>query len=409
MRMLHTSDWHLGRLLYTRKRHAEFGQFLDWLVGVIAQQNIDAVLVAGDIFDTAVPSHEAQRLYYHFLYQVARSGCRHLVITAGNHDSPYLLEAPRELLRCLDVHVIGAITEHPENEVLLLRDTAGRVELIVCAVPYLRDRDIRVVEAGETPEEKQRYLVEGIRSHYQSIYQVAESKRDEVGQTVPIVVMGHLFTVGGQTQEGDGVRELYVGSLVHVATSLFPAGIDYLALGHLHLPQRVGESATKRYSGAPLAMSFAEAKQQKTICLVEFDSRTGVVETRVETIAVPHFQYLEQIRGDWDTIVARLTWLRSENVAAWLEIIYEGETLIADLRDQLEQKTAGSDLAILRIKNNRVTSQQLNSSDEQESLDDLGHEEVFNRCLEAHQVAAEQRPDLLAAYRDIDILVHEGV
>ena len=127
------------------------------------------LLVAGDIFDTSTPGNRAQKLYYQFLCQVANSQCRHVIIIAGNHDSPSFLNAPKELLRALDVHVIGSISESPEDEVLLLHDLEGNPELIVCAVPYLRDRDIRTVEAGESIKDKERKLIEGIRGHYSSV------------------------------------------------------------------------------------------------------------------------------------------------------------------------------------------------------------------------------------------------
>ncbi|NQS72549.1 MAG: exonuclease subunit SbcD, partial [Desulfobulbaceae bacterium] len=143
MKILHTSDWHIGRALYGRKRYEEFKAFLDWLAETIQQNAINTLLVAGDVFDTSTPSNRAQELYYRFLCRVAASTCRHVVIVAGNHDSPSFLNAPKELLKALDVHVVGSAA-NPEDEVLVLRNEQKAPELIVCAVPYLRDRDIRV-------------------------------------------------------------------------------------------------------------------------------------------------------------------------------------------------------------------------------------------------------------------------
>ena len=123
MRILHTSDWHLGRPLYGRKRYQEFETFLDWLAATIDHEKVDVLLVAGDIFDTSTPGNRAQELYYRFLCRVAGSCCGHVVIIAGNHDSPSFLNAPRELLRALNVHVIGAMTENPEDEVIPILTT----------------------------------------------------------------------------------------------------------------------------------------------------------------------------------------------------------------------------------------------------------------------------------------------
>ncbi|MCK7509836.1 MAG: hypothetical protein MZV70_41275 [Desulfobacterales bacterium] len=131
-----------------------------------------------------------------------------MVVTAGNHDSPSLLNAPREVLRYLDIHVIGCMAEAAEEELVVLHDSNGKPELIVCAVPYLRDRDIRRAEAGETSEDKGRKLVEGIRDHYQRVGEAALAKSAEL-EGLPIVAMGHLFMSGGRTVDGDGVRELY--------------------------------------------------------------------------------------------------------------------------------------------------------------------------------------------------------
>ena len=109
MKILHTSDWHLGRSLYGRKRYEEFSSFLDWLAQTIEEEKVDALLVAGDVFDNSTPSNRAQELYYRFLCRVAASCCRHVVVIAGNHDSPSFLNVPKELLRALNVYVVGAM------------------------------------------------------------------------------------------------------------------------------------------------------------------------------------------------------------------------------------------------------------------------------------------------------------
>ena len=396
MKVLHTSDWHIGRTLYGRKRYEEFGAFLTWLADTIQQNEIDALLVAGDIFDTSAPSNRAQELYYRFLCRVAASCCRHVVVVAGNHDSPSFLNAPKELLKALDVHVVGSSTESPEDEVLVLRNDQDTPELIVCAVPYLRDRDIRVAEAGESVEDKERKLIDGIRTHYATVAALAEQKREELGANIPIVGTGHLFTAGGQTVDGDGVRELYVGSLAHVTAGIFPACFNYLALGHLHIPQEVNGSKTIRYSGSPLPMGFGEAKQQKSVCQVEFHSTAA----SVQLIDVPIFQKLERVKGDWDGISNRILELSAMDSQGWLEVIYDGTEVIGDLRERLEAAISGTQMEILRIKNNRIIDRVLGLIHEEETLDDLNVNDVFERCLAVHDVPEEQRPELLRAYQE---------
>lgn len=396
MNLLHTSDWHLGRTLYGKARHDEHQAFLHWLASTIEQEQIDVLLVAGDVFDTTTPSHRAQALYYRFLCRVAASCCRHVVIIGGNHDSPSFLDAPRELLQALNVHVVGAAADDPADEVLLLRDDAGRPELIVCAVPYLRDRDLRTAEAGETTADKERKLLAGLRAHYAAVGAAAEQVQKDTDADVPIVGMGHLFTAGGQTLDDDGVRELYVGSLAHVSATLFPSCFDYVALGHLHVPQMVAGKTTIRYSGSPLPMGFGEARQQKSVCHVRFEQR----QPTVRCLPIPVFQQLVRLRGDWDTLSARLQQLTQDGPSAWLEIIYEGEALIGDLRERLQALTESSALDVLRVQNRRVIARALGAPQAQESLDELDETEVFQRCLVAHQVPPEQHPALLQTHAE---------
>ena len=396
LKLLHTSDWHIGRTLYGRKRYEEFEAFMSWLAETIQQNEIDALLVAGDVFDTSAPSNRAQELYYRFLCRVAASSCRHVVVVAGNHDSPSFLNAPKELLKALDVHVVGSSTESPEDEVLVLCNEQDAPELIVCAVPYLRDRDIRVAEAGESVEDKERKLIEGIRTHYAAVAALAEQKREELGVDIPIVGTGHLFTAGGQTVDGDGVRELYVGSLAHVTAGIFPACFNYLALGHLHVPQKVNGSETIRYSGSPLPMGFGEAKQQKSVCQVEFHSTAA----SIQLIDIPVFQKLERVKGDWEGISNRIIELSATDSQGWLEVIYDGTEVIGDLRERLEAAISGTQMEILRIKNNRIIDRVLGQIHEEETLDDLNVDDVFERCLAVHEVPEDQRPELLRAYQE---------
>lgn len=404
MKILHTSDWHLGRTLYGRKRYEEFEAFLVWLADTIEQQHIDALLVAGDIFDTSTPSNRAQELYYRFLCRVAASSCRHVVVVAGNHDSPSFLNAPKTLLKALDVHVVGNAADSVGDEVIVLHNALNQPELIVCAVPYLRDRDIRRVEAGEQVEDKERKLLEGIRDHYASVAAVAQEVRLELDSQIPVVAMGHLFTAGGQTIDGDGVRELYVGSLAHVTAGIFPPSFDYVALGHLHVPQKVGGKESIRYSGSPLPMGFGEAGQHKSVCAVTFKAAAPTVEL----VDVPVFQRLERVRGDWACISGRLLELSASASQAWLEIVYEGEALIADLRERIEAAVADTQIEVLRVKNSRVTDRVLSQIDDEETLDDLSANEVFERCLAAHDVPHEQRAQLRHTYHDVVSSIHEA-
>ena len=404
MKVLHTSDWHIGRTLHGRKRYEESEAFLNWLAGLIEDKHIDVLLVAGDVFDNSTPSNYAQEIYYRFLYRVAASANRHVVVTAGNHDSPSFLNAPRELLKYLNVHVVGCASDPPADEAIVLAGSNNEPGLFICAVPYLRDRDIRVAEAGESIEDKERKLVEGIRTHYRLVCEAARQKRDLLNKPVPIVAMGHLFAAGGRTVDGDGVRELYIGSLAQVGADLFPEGIDYLALGHLHIPQKVGGSDFIRYCGSPLPIGFGEADQQKCVVLVEFSGNAP----HVTEIPVPRFRELKTLRGDWQTIAGGIEAMTSKGEDAWLEIVYDGEEIIGNLRERLDEASKGTGMEILSVRNNRVLQNALGRMGKEESLDDLDVTEVFKRCLDAHDVPEEQRPELMSAYKEVITSLNEA-
>ena len=290
--VLHTSDWHLGRRLYGRLRYDEFEAFLNWLQVTISNQKVDVLIVAGDIFDTMTPSNKAQALYYEFLGQVSKSCCQHVVIVAGNHDSPTFLDAPSNVLKFLNVHVIGTACDDLEDEVLVLGDDNNNPHCIIAAVPYLRDRDVRSSQAGESGQTKDANVIAGICAHYDRVAHIAKTKQAQLVKVhqrhIPIIATGHLFAAGGKTTDDDGVRELYVGSLGKVSADMFNDGFDYVALGHLHVPQRVGGRESIRYSGSPIAMGFGEARQQKQVLLVQFGAALedfGKKDLNSETMA----------------------------------------------------------------------------------------------------------------------------
>ncbi|MGM0596966.1 MAG: exonuclease SbcCD subunit D C-terminal domain-containing protein [Myxococcota bacterium] len=408
MKILHTSDWHLGRSLYGRKRYKEFEKFLGWLVQMVDKHNIDALLVSGDIFDTSTPSNKAQRLYYEFLCKVAQTVCRHVVVVGGNHDSPTFLNAPRQLLQALNVHVVGAKTDKVEDEVLELRDNQGKPEAIVGAVPYLRDRDIRTAEIGESFEDKNAKLIEGLRQHYAEVSQLAHQKQQEYlsssGRLIPIIATGHLFTDGGKVVKNDGVRELYVGTLVHVEQKLFPEEIDYLALGHLHVPQNAGGKEHFRYSGSPLPMGFNESSQQKIVLIVEFAEN----KPQVSKLKVPVFQELKQISGDSEEIVDQINQLKHAGSEAWLEIEFTGKDSSKYLREELEKAIQDSKLEILKIQNRAREERFLKLTEKVETLEELGVFQVFRKKLDKEDMDEQERKELSLCYREIVQEIHES-
>lgn len=400
MKILHTSDWHLGRSLYGRKRYDEFDAFLAWLLNTIESESVDILLVAGDIFDTNTPSNKAQQLYYQFLWQVSQSCCRHVVVIAGNHDSPSFLNAPKPLLEALNVYVVGAITENPADEVIVLYKEQIP-EAIICAVPYLRDKDIRTVAAGETIDDKNKKLIEGVKQHYAQVSDIAQEKRvsflAQGYANMPIIAMGHLFTAGGKTLSDDGVRELYVGSLAYVGAEIFPPVLDYVALGHLHVPQKVSGLDHIRYCGSPIPMGFGEANQRKQVNMLTFTDN----ELSINLLEVPCFQHLVRIEGSLNDIENKIASLKAENSQAWLEIEYTGDDIVSNLNDVVIKALEGSEMEVRRIKDQRIHYHAMQTHTQQETLEDLNVSEVFSRCLDAFEVSDQDRKELTAAYNEV--------
>ncbi len=402
IRILHTSDWHLGRQLYGRRRAVEFEAFLDWLLGLIDRERIQVLIVSGDIFDTTTPGSMAQRAYYDFLGRLPKTCCRHVVIISGNHDSPTLLGASSSLLKHFNIHVVTEAV--PDNEALLLTDATGKPSLGVIAVPFLHDRDIRISNDAESLEDKEHAYQEAVARHFID----AERKMVELSaQTrVPIVCMAHLFTIGAVTVEGDGVRDLAVGSLSHVRPSIFPTAADYVALGHLHVPQNVGGQENIRYCGSPIPMGFGEANQRKQVCVVELGSDLAPT---VRNIPVPVFRKLVKIQGNLEHIRRKLLEIGSRTASAdeprcptWVEIDYDGEEICEDLQQRVEQMVSPLDqVEVIAVRNLRKAQAILRQQEAAQTLESLTPREVFARCMEENGIVESQREDLSAAFDEI--------
>ena len=261
-RLLHTADWHLGKTLNDQSREEEHRRFLEWLLVQVEAHGVDAIVLAGDVFDSAYPSQSAQKLYYDFISQLQRfEGCRFAVI-AGNHDSPAHLEAPALPLRFLKTFVTGALPREAEDRVLLLPDEESP-KVALAMVPYLPERDLRQGKAGETSEQIQRQLAEGIRARYS---ETAEAMA-RLHPGVPAVALGHLTVLGSRTSDSE--RDIHIGGLGAVKPACFDPSFAYVALGHLHRPQAVKGDDRVRYAGSPIALSFSEATDKKEVRIVD--------------------------------------------------------------------------------------------------------------------------------------------
>ncbi|KAA6334303.1 Nuclease SbcCD subunit D [termite gut metagenome] len=396
MKLLHTSDWHLGRMLYSKKeRTEEHIAFLGWLLTTIKENSVDTLLIAGDIFDTAAPGSGSQKMYYDFLLNVRNSGCSNVIVVGGNHDSPSFLNAPKEILSAFNVCVIGNASENIEDEVITIKDNERNPVAIVCAVPFLRERDIVRFTEAETYSDRSKRIAQSIKNHYASIAEIAENKRKEIGKSIPVIAMGHLSVAGGKTTTDDGVRETYIGSIECVGSEIFPKTFDYVALGHYHIPSII--SGTVRYSGSPIPMGFSEVEQKKTVYLVDFKQN----KPEVKTLEIPVFQYLKSIRGDKLFIDKRLTELKNADRSVWVEIIYEGNEVFPDFMTWSNEKTINTKIEILKLQNRQYLNEVLTTEDSAQLLDELDKFEVFDKLLEKNDISNEQKEELKKSYNEI--------
>ena len=394
MRIIHTADWHLGQFFYSKSRAAEHQQFLDWLLAAIVQHQVDALIVAGDLFDTGSPPSYARELFNRFVVALQPSGCQ-LIVLAGNHDSVATLNESRELLACLNTRVITSATPGGEQQVLTLQQHDGTPGALLCAIPYLRPRDILRSQAGQSGRDKQLSLLQAIEQHYQHCYATAVAQREAMGSTLPIIATGHLTTVG--VSKSDSVRDIYIGTLDAFPAQAFPPA-DYIALGHIHRAQRIADSDHIRYSGSPIALSFDELGREKSVFLLEFSTRLE----SVTPLVIPSFQPMQMLKGAMAEIEQQLTAFHTYegDLPVWLDIEITTQEYLSDLQRRIEQLTDALPVEVLLVRRSRDQRQRSLARLENETLSELKVEEVFARRLALEeQLEDEQRAQFTQLFR----------
>lgn len=395
MKILHTSDWHLGRTLYAKKeRLDEHKTFFDWLLNTINREKIDVLIIAGDVFDTASPSSTTQKVYYDFLINVKTVGCKNVIVVGGNHDSPSFLNAPKDILSALNIVVIGNASENIEDEIILIKNKEGNPALMVCAVPFLRERDISRFAEGESYSDRSKRINENIRKHYSEVAERAEQMRAELDVNIPIIAIGHLSVSGGKRTEDDGVRETYIGAIEAVSSDIFPDTFDYVALGHYHIPSEIKPHI--RYSGSPIPMGFGEAEQQKLVYIVDFTK-----EKNISSIEIPLFQKLASIEGDKIEIYKQIEKLKLENQSVWVEIVYTGDEIFPDFSNWVQEQISDSKIEVLKLINSQLLNAFLTHDDVTELLDEMNEYDVFEKLLEKNNISDEQSKILRELYNEI--------
>lgn len=384
IRILHTADWHLGQTFFGYDREAEQEAFLSWLAGQIHENEIDALVVAGDVFDVSNPSAAALRMYYRFIYEVtAANPALQIVIVAGNHDSAARLEAPLPLLQAMRTEVRGVVRKSEGGEVDLdhlcveLKNRQGEAEVLCLAVPFLRQGDYPAVaestttaadcssaahsssasastisaldsSSAECSSVSRNPYADGVRELYRRLIQHALLRR-KAGQAV--LAMGHLQATGAEIAERDYSERTVIGGLECVSPDVFDGAIAYTALGHIHKSQRVSGRENVRYAGSPLPMSFAEKNYHHGVVMVTFEDGRATDICRlacpqlVPMVSVPVGE--PALPGEVLRLLKALPDRSGE--APYLEVkvlLEEPEPL---LRQQIEEALAGKNYRLARI------------------------------------------------------------
>ncbi len=409
LRILHTSDWHLGLELGGHSRLAEQERFLDWLLETCKERRIDALLVCGDIFDVLHPPVEAQSLLARFLVDFHRTLPSALaILLAGNHDSPTRLEAPAPFTDALGrIRLVGHWrSDHPSDHLIPIPGPDGLPRAICLAVPFLRSQDLLCrTEPDQSPEEARGRAIG-------QVYSTLRALATQQHPGIPVVCTGHLTLAGTQKA---GSERLLIGGVESVPTSTLSADTVYTALGHIHRMQTAG-SPFVRYSGSPLAMDFDETRHEHVVLSVEIPSDGPA---SLESVPVPEVVPLLRLGGpgsDWENLaseVERFDWTPwrglPRSLQPLVELSFREDGPVVDLRERTDALLA--DLPLRLVGAPRIHRSVAVGEDPDRIQTDLGSQDAPLRVLETHWLrhhGAEPPADLVACFLEAVETVRSG-
>ena len=398
LNILHTADWHIGKVLHKHALRDELLLFFDWLLELLKTKHIDILLVSGDIFDLANPAVKDRKVYYQFLTQLIQLDIK-VIITGGNHDAVGLLNAPQTILDQLNITVIGGAEEEIEQELIPIMNVDGTVELVIAAVPFLRDKDLRSQEIDTQFKNRAEAIREGIKTHYAQLATLCEQNYPNI----PAIAMGHLYAKG--VLPSDSERDIHVGNAAAVDSSIFSKTFNYVALGHIHRPQIINKNPFIRYSGSPIALSFSEKADNKSVVLLTLEK--GTINAP-EIVAVPKFRSLTKFTGDLSTITTLLSDFKPDFPLTSFVEIEVSEDKYSDITlgavDELVAKYSDSSpFVILKARTTFIEKSIDTSSlfEEGEHIEDLRTIDVFNKMMAHQEINKDQQEMLKEAFLEI--------
>jgi exonuclease SbcD len=383
MRILHTADWHLGRTLEGRSRQEEQEAFMDELVALVRDQQIDVVLMAGDAYDSVNPPAAAEKLFYDGLARLADGGGRQVIAIAGNHDNPERLAASAPLALRQGITLVGLPT--PQLQLVDVPRTGERAKLF--ALPYPSESRLRELLAEEADEA-------GLRGAYsQRIAQLVARQATEFTSHTVNLIMSHLYVLGGAESESE--RPIQVGGAYTVDTAALCANAQYVALGHLHRPQQLKASSLIRYSGSPLAYSFSEAGQAKSVMIV--DVAPGG-EASLTEVFLSSGKPLVRWKAT-DGIAQVYSWLEEgKDARAWIDLeLHITDSLSMEQIQRLRKQHSGI-INIRPIYPDLVIG---TAAGEADRRDQLPIDEMFRRFYTRQTGGAEAEPALVSLFLEL--------
>ncbi|MDJ0836651.1 MAG: exonuclease SbcCD subunit D C-terminal domain-containing protein [Acidobacteriota bacterium] len=406
MRLLHTSDWHLGHTLHGFSREYEHRGFLSWLLRTLEQEAVDALLVTGDIFDTSNPPTWALEQYYRFLADAIKRMPTHfqIVIIGGNHDSAARLNAPTPLLDSMNIHVVGGVPrdEHGRLDVarmtIALKNRAGEIAAWVAAMPFIRVPDL----PPRDPDSELDHFIAGVKTMYRELLSHVIGRCD---QHHALIATGHCYMQGTRISE-DSERKILGANKHALPLDLFPPRAAYTALGHLHLAQLVDKQGAVRYSGSPIPLSFSEDEYKHAVYVVSLE---GPLLGDVREIRVPRLVPMKRMRGipeaDLDSVLAALDDLSPfavEEERPLLEVSVKVSGPVPGLRQRVEKALESKEPRLLKLGLERQNSDHrpLATALPETTLKDMQPEIVFDRCYR-HQNDGDPPEDLRTVFCEL--------
>jgi len=402
MKVLHTSDLHIGKNLHKHKINFAHEHYFEYLINTIIDEKIDLLLISGDIFDTTYVSVSTQKIFYNFLESLSNiKTLKDTVIISGNHDLASMLDLATPFIKLKNIHIITSI--EIEDQIFILKENDIPYCNIV-AIPFLREKDIKPTLDSNNIIDIKKELENALINHYKKVDKYIE---DNLDLSLPTISLMHLFATGNNSTtqiEGENNRDIYVGKLKSINANTFSKNIDYFALGHIHKPQIVNKDEKIVYSGSPLTLNFGE-KSEKQLVILDFKGKNFTKKI----IKLPKFLNLKQIKAkSIEDIKEKLSKVDKDIIVdykedpIYLEIVYKSKTIENAINEEIDAflKTLDNHFItlIIRIEGKLTKSETFNKK---VSLENLTPRQIFDMSFKDVETGRIEDEDVFELFNKV--------